>query len=38
MKRLGQPDEVAEAFIYLASADVSYCNGTPLILDGGALC
>jgi len=29
---------VAKAFIYLASDDASDCNGTPLILDGGALC
>lgn len=38
MKRLGQPEEVAKAFIYLASDDSSYCNGTQLILDGGVMC
>ncbi|MEB0250182.1 SDR family NAD(P)-dependent oxidoreductase, partial [Mucilaginibacter sp. 5B2] len=38
MKRLGQPGEVAKAFIYLASDDSSYCNGTQLILDGGVMC
>jgi len=36
-KRLGRPEEVAKAFIYLASDDSSYCNGTQLILDGGAM-
>ena len=36
-KRLGKPEEVAKAFIYLASDDSSYCNGTQLILDGGVM-
>jgi NAD(P)-dependent dehydrogenase (short-subunit alcohol dehydrogenase family) len=35
MQRLCKPEEVAKAFIYLASSDSSYCNGTQLILDGG---
>jgi len=37
MKRLCKPEEVAKAFIFLASEDSSYCNGTQLILDGGVL-
>jgi NAD(P)-dependent dehydrogenase (short-subunit alcohol dehydrogenase family) len=36
-KRLGTPEEVAKAFIYLASDDSSYCNGTQIILDGGVM-
>lgn len=36
-KRLCTPEEVAKAFIYLASNDSSYCNGTQLILDGGVM-
>jgi NAD(P)-dependent dehydrogenase (short-subunit alcohol dehydrogenase family) len=37
MKRLGKPEEVAKAFIYLACEDSSYCNGTQIILDGGVM-
>lgn len=36
-KRLCTPEEVAKAFIYFASNDSSYCNGTQLILDGGLM-
>jgi NAD(P)-dependent dehydrogenase (short-subunit alcohol dehydrogenase family) len=36
-KRLGKPEEVAKAFIYLACDDSSYCNGTQIILDGGVM-
>ncbi|SEW20044.1 SDR family NAD(P)-dependent oxidoreductase [Chitinophaga arvensicola] len=37
IKRLGHAEEVAKAFIYFASDDSSYCNGSILTLDGGVL-
>ncbi|ATL48651.1 short-chain dehydrogenase [Chitinophaga caeni] len=37
IKRLGRPEEVAKAFIFFASEDSSYCNGSILALDGGIL-
>ncbi|NML21332.1 SDR family oxidoreductase [Pseudoflavitalea sp. G-6-1-2] len=37
MKRLGQPEEIAKAFIYFASDESSYCNGTIMAIDGGVL-
>jgi len=37
IKRLGRPEEVAKAFIFFASEDSSYCNGSILALDGGVL-
>lgn len=35
MKRLGQPEEVAEAVIWLCSEKASFINGTTLAIDGG---
>ncbi len=35
MGRLGRPEEVAEAALYLASDDSSFVTGTALVIDGG---
>lgn len=35
MKRFGQPDEVAKAVSFLASADSSYISGQEIFVDGG---
>lgn len=33
--RLGQPQEVARAIVFLASEAASWCNGSHLVVDGG---
>jgi NAD(P)-dependent dehydrogenase (short-subunit alcohol dehydrogenase family) len=33
--RLGTPDEVAKAAVFLASDDATYITGTELFVDGG---
>ncbi|PYZ92180.1 short-chain dehydrogenase [Salipaludibacillus keqinensis] len=37
LKRLGKPEEVANAVVFLASDEASYITGTTLMIDGGAL-
>lgn len=35
MGRLGQPDEVARAIVFLSTDDASFATGSTLVLDGG---
>lgn len=35
MKRLGQPEEIAKAALFLASDDASFVTSTHLVIDGG---
>ena len=37
MKRMGEPDEVARAVLFLASEEASFINGVDLNVDGGCL-
>ena len=35
MARLGLPDDVARAILFLASDDAAYITGATLVVDGG---
>jgi NAD(P)-dependent dehydrogenase (short-subunit alcohol dehydrogenase family) len=35
--RVGKPDEIAQAALYLASDAASFVTGTALVVDGGGL-
>jgi 3-oxoacyl-[acyl-carrier protein] reductase len=35
MKRLGQPEDIAKAAVFLASADAAYLTGQVITVDGG---
>ena len=37
LKRLGEPDDIANALLYLASDDANFINGAVLAVDGGLL-
>jgi NAD(P)-dependent dehydrogenase (short-subunit alcohol dehydrogenase family) len=37
IRRVGQPDEVADAVVWLCSGEAGFITGTTLVIDGGKL-
>lgn len=37
LRHLGEPEDVAAAFAFLASSDASFITGETLVIDGGQL-
>ena len=37
LKKLGKPEDIAAGYLYLASDDASFINGTILTIDGGLI-
>jgi 3-oxoacyl-[acyl-carrier protein] reductase len=37
LRRLGQPEDVAALFAFLASEDASYITGECIVIDGGKI-
>jgi NAD(P)-dependent dehydrogenase (short-subunit alcohol dehydrogenase family) len=37
LARMGEPDEVADAVLFLASQDASFITGVDLLVDGGCI-
>lgn len=38
MGKLGEPSDIADGFLFLASVDSKYMTGSELVIDGGYTC